>query len=562
MTDHVLVEALRERDPDAPASVYDAYAERLYAYCWFRLRGQGAAQAALRDTFTVAEAHIAKLRDPDRFGPWLYAIARQECEGRQPCGEQPPDLPAAGDHQEDVDQRIVASRAVLALSPLAREILELRIRHQLSVPDLAAVFDLPAKDAQAALDRGHDELETALTAEILAHQGPHGCVERALLLQERHGELSRELSGRLTRHALDCIVCKAFRPRAVSAAKVYGMLPKAETPEGLRRRVISSFQDTEPVGERLSAADRITEFTPDGFPRPPQRQTVSPEPALPLQRARFPWSRRLGTSAAAGALLLSLGGGVSVLYGVSGASDQNVGPAASEGEERPVSGAEWPEVRSLGRPGAGGAGGTLTASATFPLGARTPSAPSTSFAPPPDPRSFPPAPSTGASSGAGHSTSAGTLVVSASALDLAGGANGSIELQAAGGPVTWLARASGPVRLSRSSGRLEAGQSMTLGVHVVRKARSSGEGRIDFAPGGPRVRVTWRPADNGPGHAPVPVSPPGTVPGTTPGTTAPGSAPPPSPSESGRPGGQSPSSDTPPPSNDSPPPAGQPEPVP
>lgn len=72
------------------------------------------------------------------------------------------------------------------------------------------------------------------------------------------------------------------------------MLPKAETPEGLRRRVISSFQDTEPVGERLSAADRITEFTPDGFPRPPQRQTVSPElcrSSVHDFRGRAAWAR-------------------------------------------------------------------------------------------------------------------------------------------------------------------------------------------------------------------------------------------------------------------------------
>ncbi|MFD0853877.1 RNA polymerase sigma factor, partial [Actinomadura adrarensis] len=75
MDDRRLVKALRARDPGAPADVYDAYADGLYAYCWFLLRGRDAAQVALRDAFIVAEAHVDKLRDPERFGPWLYAVA-------------------------------------------------------------------------------------------------------------------------------------------------------------------------------------------------------------------------------------------------------------------------------------------------------------------------------------------------------------------------------------------------------------------------------------------------------------------------------------------------------
>ena len=266
MDDRLLVDALRARDPDAPAAVYDVYAGRLYAYCWFQLRDRDAAQVALRDAFVVAEAHIDRLRDPDRFGPWLYAIARLECGRRLPTRSRPPDVPVASHDQEDVDQRILAWQAVLALPPLTREILELRVRHQLSVPDLAAVFDMPVKDAQASLDRAHDELEEVLTAEILANQGPFGCAERALLLRERRGDPSPDLSGRLLRHAQDCETCGAFRPRTVSAAKVYGLLSGADLPAELRLRVMSCFLDPELIGYRLFAGTRVADFTPGGFP--------------------------------------------------------------------------------------------------------------------------------------------------------------------------------------------------------------------------------------------------------------------------------------------------------
>ena len=78
MDDHLLVEALRDRDPDAPAALYNAHADRLYAYCWLQLRNRDAAQVALRETFLVADAHIGKLRDPERIVPWLFAVARLE----------------------------------------------------------------------------------------------------------------------------------------------------------------------------------------------------------------------------------------------------------------------------------------------------------------------------------------------------------------------------------------------------------------------------------------------------------------------------------------------------
>ncbi|SNS77203.1 RNA polymerase sigma factor [Actinomadura mexicana] len=266
MSDHLLVETLRERDPGAPPAVYDAHAEGLYAYCWFQLRGRDAAQVALRDTFIVAEAHIGKLREPERFGPWLYAIARLECGRRMPPRHRAPDMPVASHDQEDVDQRITAWQAVLALPPLSREMLELHVRRQLSVSDLATVFGVSPGDVQAALDGAYGELEAALTAEVLANEGPYGCAERALLLRERRGDPTDDISKRLMEHARKCSACGALRPRTVSADTVYGLLPDALPAPEMRLRVMSCFLDPELVGYRLFVATRVTEFRSDGFP--------------------------------------------------------------------------------------------------------------------------------------------------------------------------------------------------------------------------------------------------------------------------------------------------------
>ncbi|QKG22861.1 RNA polymerase sigma factor [Actinomadura verrucosospora] len=555
MNDHLLVEALRERDAGAPADMYAAYADRLYAYCWFQLRERDAAQVALRDTFVVAEAHIGKLRDPDRFGPWLYAIARLECARRTPVRERPPDLPVASHDQEDVDQRITAWEAVAALRAVSREILELRVRHQMSIPDLAAILDVSAKEAEVVLERAHAELEAALTAEILAQQGPYGCTERARLLRQRHGDLTAELSEQLLAHAQECAICGAFRPRSVSAAKVYGLLPDADPPGELKVRVMSCFMDSELVGYRLFVATRVTEFTSAGFPVQPGQSAG--QSRAPRPRGRFSPRRRpkrdrvllppdgLASQAARAFAVLVLvavlfGGGIAAVRGFFGQSE-DAGRAGTLAGPRPsavlgLSQSPTPD----GRPSRGGGAGTVDAapvSATFPLGSLGSSAPPTALYPsPPAPVPGGPLPSPMSPSGA--------LVVSPLYLDMAGGSDGTVELQAVGAPVSWSAKAWGALRLDKTSGRLGPGQTASVAVHVSRQARARGEGGITFQPGGTQVCVTWR-ADTPP--------PPGGGSSPTPTPTGPGTGTPSTPPETQRPGDPPTSSDPNPPSSSAPP---------
>ncbi|WP_075900855.1 RNA polymerase sigma factor [Actinomadura sp. CNU-125] len=299
MDDQELVEALRVREPDAPASVYGAYADRLYAYCWFRTQARDDAQVALRDTFVAAEAHIDKLRDPARFGPWLYAIARLQCARRPPSEDRTPDPPVASHDQEDVDQRLISWNAVQALSPISQDVLDLHVRHGLPIPELAAVLGLTPGNVHAALVRAHTELEQTLTAEMLEGQGPYGCAERAALLKERSG--GADVDGRLLRHAEECSQCQAFRPRTVSASKVFGLLPDVAPPDELQLRVVSCFTDPELVGYRLFVAAGLTGFTVAGFPV----QGAQPDRTYRAAASRRAWRR----VALVAATVVVLGGG-------------------------------------------------------------------------------------------------------------------------------------------------------------------------------------------------------------------------------------------------------------
>jgi len=77
---------------DGLLRVYDAYADRLYAYALGLLDEAGPAVAAVRDALLVAPGAVAGLADPSMLRPWLYALVRNEClrrgEGvRDPAGE-------------------------------------------------------------------------------------------------------------------------------------------------------------------------------------------------------------------------------------------------------------------------------------------------------------------------------------------------------------------------------------------------------------------------------------------------------------------------------------------
>lgn len=304
MDDRLLVEAVRSRDPGALGAVYDAYAVRLYGYCWFRLRSQDAAQVALRDTFIVAEAHLDRLRAADRFGPWLFAIARLECGRRMPLYGRPPDLQVASHDQHDVDQRVLAWRAVQGLPPLSRELLELNSRYGLGAADVAAVLGLSAKEVPEAIDQATAELSAGLVAELLAHEGPYDCFERSQLLRGFTGELGAELRGQLLVHARECGICGAFRSHAVSAAKVFGLLPRVEPPPQLKLRVMSCFSDSGLVSYRLFAATRVTEFTTAGFPRQTRREL--PAGTSSEQAAERHW-RATAVTALVATLVVGLG---------------------------------------------------------------------------------------------------------------------------------------------------------------------------------------------------------------------------------------------------------------
>jgi DNA-directed RNA polymerase specialized sigma24 family protein len=203
----------------AAAELLENQADRLYLYCWSVLRSRETAQIALRDTLLALLNEVTG--SADASGSRLYSLARAEC-GRHravpaaDAGEAPVCL-----GRNDADNRLVAWNAAMSLEPAEFEALELSTRH---TADLGQVLGLPADQAQALLARARQNLERALGAEVLARRG-HPCPDRAEVLAGWSGTMTPGLRDRVLEHAFGCEACAEARPRNVSAARVFSLLP-------------------------------------------------------------------------------------------------------------------------------------------------------------------------------------------------------------------------------------------------------------------------------------------------------------------------------------------------
>ena len=135
MQDRALVAAVVAGDADGFAAAYDQYAASLYACCHAVLPEGEAAEAVL-DTFLIATAKLDGLRDPDRFGPWLHAVARNECLRRLGPGAEMPAAADPGDEPLEIPPADLPGRVLTACadnSPAGRA-------HRMSVAHRAGVF--------------------------------------------------------------------------------------------------------------------------------------------------------------------------------------------------------------------------------------------------------------------------------------------------------------------------------------------------------------------------------------------------------------------------------------
>ena len=506
MHDSEVAAAIVAGDPDGLAEAYDRYAAPLYTYCRSLLREPADAADAVQDTFVIAASKLAGLRDQSRLRPWLYAVARNECHRRlrdkaSAATSALDQVPEMSDESADVAEgaeraelRALLRSAVRGLGASEQDLIQLQLRQELDVAEIAAMLGVSRNHAHALLSRARAQLEVCMGALLVARSGRGDCEALGALLEDWDGQLNVLMRKRINRHIERCPACTERKRRELAPALLLGLapLPIAVMPPGLRTQVLRLVSSDAPgaVAHRASVAKRADMSGPGGFPKP-----------LDPPKSAW-WQARTVQGAAAAAVVVAAA--VLVILAVTGAfgthpgqlsalshgtSSAGAGPGSSGGtaSANPPGRAGGPgSSGSPGSPGGPGSSANATASGapgvspsavaggTTPAGGGpSPSAQPSSHGPSP---SHSPSPSRTPSPPASSTTAPppppppGTLRVAPRTIVVSALSGVSLTLTASGGPVSWSVTESagliGQLSVAPSSGRLQAGQSTTVSVNV------------------------------------------------------------------------------------------------
>ena len=174
------VNAAREGDQDAFASLVRLYEKRVFALTLRMCRNSEDAAEAAQDAFLAAWQGLAFFRGDASFSTWLYRLASNACvdllrrEGRHKAAAGPSlndedvgldvqdSAPTPHESMEQQELRAQIDAGLQSLSPDHRQVLILREIQQLSYDEIAAVLELDVGTVKSRISRGRRQLRKFL----------------------------------------------------------------------------------------------------------------------------------------------------------------------------------------------------------------------------------------------------------------------------------------------------------------------------------------------------------------------------------------------------------------
>ncbi|MFE7332504.1 hypothetical protein ACFU8W_48245 [Streptomyces sp. NPDC057565] len=513
--------------PQRPPARYEPHLDGLFTYCLSVLCDHDGAVEALGSVLAIAERQDGRCpAGEEERKTWLYALARWTClrklaeqkRGRQahrrqqkqsggktprgarsenralPAVTPPPDTAgetgltnahaptpdsaaAAEAHRRELAQ--LAWPEAAGTTPEQREALELAVRHRLAPRAVAAVLGLEPAVAREILAAAACEVERTRAA--LAVVETSNCPTVARLTGDHRVLLSAALRRELVRHVDDCPRCR----RAAERAGAEGPWPGGALTPAAALPVVEAPRPSACVAMIHAQRNRSgsPRFDRAGFPMDPKDHAARRD----RLRARAVTTTVVATVVAAPVIALwsAYRGAPLTGEGHDGASVTATGTDDRRGLDDDPHDRYENAGNASPQPGA-----------SFKEGSRTPDVSAEVI-----------------SAGTGQRGPGRILVTARSS-----GGTTLITLTASGSaPVAWSARANAPwLRLSRSSGTLAAGESVTIRVVVdhAREPAGAWGARVGFAPSGSAVAISGHGATPSGGPS-VPSDPSPSSPGPT-----------------------------------------------
>ncbi|WP_433254123.1 RNA polymerase sigma factor [Streptosporangium sp. CA-135522] len=165
MSDELLVVRCQLGERDAFAELVRTWHGAVERYVGRMLAGPD--DDVVQEVWLAVFKGLPKLRQPDRFAPWLFAIARRAVTNRlrdvyaQPEPEPIDDL-LGEDEAEGVVDRETLGRALAALPPREREVLLLFYLEDLPLDACAQICAVPVGTVKSRLNRARKLLREEL----------------------------------------------------------------------------------------------------------------------------------------------------------------------------------------------------------------------------------------------------------------------------------------------------------------------------------------------------------------------------------------------------------------
>jgi RNA polymerase sigma-70 factor (ECF subfamily) len=168
-----LVERAREGDDVAFAELVDLDGDLCYAIAYRILRDVQRSQDAVQQVFLIAWRQLPRLRDPDRFSPWLYRLLVNSCYEELRRHRRwianisllPVDGPSSADPTLSVDDRDILDRAFSRLTPEHRAVFVLHHHVGLPLADIADVVGVSVGTVKSRLHYATRSLRAAIVAD-------------------------------------------------------------------------------------------------------------------------------------------------------------------------------------------------------------------------------------------------------------------------------------------------------------------------------------------------------------------------------------------------------------
>jgi RNA polymerase sigma factor (sigma-70 family) len=181
-----LVRRLAAGDAAAFDEIYDAYRARLFTFLARLSRRRDVAEDLLEETWLRLVSHAGRIAPGTPLAPWLYTVARnlfysycrsRNVEDSRAAGlmglwplPTPEPSPFERASASELEARL--ERALAALPPIYREILELAVVAGLSASEISITCGVPPETCRQRLSRAREKLAIVLERQLSREKDP------------------------------------------------------------------------------------------------------------------------------------------------------------------------------------------------------------------------------------------------------------------------------------------------------------------------------------------------------------------------------------------------------